>query len=140
MIISNIANEILVYCVLFLAIRVDAVSMKPDNTKRHSAVEVNADSTSAIVDGLAEKCEYMLTVTTVTEEYFDNLPEGKVFEDCLCKIRKSTLIFHLFGEYRARAITEIVSKIDHLESTTLSATKSCMSQFTELIFFIPLDR
>ena len=26
----------------FLAIRVDAVSMKPDNTKRHSAVEVSA--------------------------------------------------------------------------------------------------
>ena len=59
-----------------LAIRVDAVSMKPDNTKRHSAVEVNADSTSAIVDGLAEKTEYMLTVTTITEEYFDNLQEG----------------------------------------------------------------
>ena len=66
------------YCVLSIsAIRVDAVSMKPDNTKRHSAVEVSADSTSAIVDGLAEKTEYMLTVTTITEEYFDNLQEGK---------------------------------------------------------------
>lgn len=61
----------------FLAIRVDAVSMKPDNTKRHSAVEVSADSNSAIVDGLAEKTEYMLTVTTITEEYFDNLQEGE---------------------------------------------------------------
>ena len=67
--------------ILSPAIRVDAVSMKPDNTKRHSAVEVNADSTSAIVDGLAEKCEYMLTVTTITEEYFDNLLEGELFEE-----------------------------------------------------------
>ena len=78
------------------AIRVDAVSMKPGNTKRHSAVEVNADSTSAIVDGLAEKNEYMLTVTTITEEYFDNLPEGELFKDCFYKIRTLALFIFTF--------------------------------------------
>ncbi len=51
--------------------------MKADVGRKHSAVEVSADSTSAIVDGLAEKTEYMLTVTTITEEYFDNLHEGE---------------------------------------------------------------
>ncbi len=44
--------------------------------RRHRGVEVSAEATSAIVDGLLEKTEYMLTVTTVTEEFFDNLEEG----------------------------------------------------------------
>ena len=59
-------------------------------------MEVNADSTSAIVDGLAEKSEYMLTVTTITEEYFDNLPEGKLFKDCFYKIRTILFFFRFW--------------------------------------------
>ncbi len=50
--------------------------MKTDEPKKHSAVEVSADATTAVIDNLAERVEYMLTVTTITEEYFESLPEG----------------------------------------------------------------
>ena len=122
--------------IYILAIRVDAVSMKPGNTKRHSAVEVNADSTSAIVDGLAEKNEYMLTVTTITEEYFDNLPEGELFY----KIR--TLAFFLTfwvntkGEcaQSQRSCQRLInySSCNHVEFFSVSSHSKYISVFFSL--------
>ena len=51
--------------------------MKTDQGERkHKAVEVVPDSVSATLEGLKEKTEYLITVTLVTEEYFEQLPEG----------------------------------------------------------------
>ncbi len=59
----------------FSAIRVDAVAMKAGEQMRHIALEVPADSSHAVIENLNEKSEYMLTVTAITEEFFEQLPE-----------------------------------------------------------------
>ena len=56
--------------------RVDAVALKPRGDLKHTAVEVTPDKMTATLENLQEKAEYLLTVTLVTEEYFDQLPEG----------------------------------------------------------------
>ena len=58
------------------AIRVDAVAIKARERHNHSFVEVSADSRTAVVENLLEKTEYLLSVTAVTEEYFEQLPPG----------------------------------------------------------------
>ena len=67
------ANNLLIFSV---AMRVDAVAMKTRERSSHSYVEVSADARSAVVDNLFEKTEYLLSVTAVTEEYFEQLPPG----------------------------------------------------------------
>ena len=54
----------------------DAVAVKSTERERHACVEVMADATSAVIPGLAEKTEYLISVTAITEEYFDQLPPG----------------------------------------------------------------
>ena len=56
--------------------RIDAIAMKPAERAKHQCVEVVSDSTTAVVTGLCERTEYLITVTAVTEEYFDQLPPG----------------------------------------------------------------
>lgn len=56
--------------------RVDAVPVKNTNNNKHTCIELMADATSAVVDGLSEKSEYLMVVTAITEEYFDQLPPG----------------------------------------------------------------
>lgn len=59
-----------------LGIRVDAVSLKSKKKRKHACIEVLPDNTTAIVDNLDDRTEYLVTVTTITEEYFDQLPHG----------------------------------------------------------------
>ena len=56
--------------------RVDAVAMKPTERTKHVYVEVMPDATTAVINNLAERTEYRVTVTAVTEEYFEQLPAG----------------------------------------------------------------
>ena len=57
-------------------IRVDAMLMKSTDRQNHSSTEVKADATTAILENLCEKSEYMVTVTAITDEFFEQLPEG----------------------------------------------------------------
>ncbi|CAD5112727.1 DgyrCDS1945 [Dimorphilus gyrociliatus] len=59
-----------------ICLRVDAVALRPIPDHKHSCTEVTPDSVEAIVENLAEKTEYLISVTAVTEEYFSNLPSG----------------------------------------------------------------
>ena len=59
-----------------IGIRVDAVAMKNRDKIKHASIEVMPDATNAIIDGLQEKVEYLVSVTAVTEEYFEQLPQG----------------------------------------------------------------
>ena len=63
-------------CLGYPGIRVDAVAMKPTERVKHACVEVMPDATTAVISNLAERTEYRVTVTAVTEEYFDQLPSG----------------------------------------------------------------
>ena len=54
----------------------DAVSLKSKKKRKHACIEVLPDKTTAIVENLDERTEYLVTVTTITEEYFDQLPHG----------------------------------------------------------------
>lgn len=55
-----------------IGFRVDAIY----NKNSHAATEVRPDETKAILEGLKEKTEYLITITAITDEYFSNLPEG----------------------------------------------------------------
>ncbi|KAK6994911.1 fibronectin, partial [Biomphalaria glabrata] len=57
-----------------IGIRVECISQDPDNAQVVSA-DTLPDATSADLTGLSEKTDYLLKVITVTEEYFDQLPE-----------------------------------------------------------------
>lgn len=50
--------------------------MKPDDPRKHSAVEVPPSASSAVIENLSEKAEYMISITAITEEFFENLAEG----------------------------------------------------------------
>ena len=52
------------------------MAMKTRERTSHSFVEVPADAHSAVVENLLEKTEYLITVTAVTDEYFEELPPG----------------------------------------------------------------
>ncbi len=56
--------------------RVDAVAVKANDRHKHAFTEVVPDATSAVVENLSEKTEYLLTVTAITNEYFEQLPPG----------------------------------------------------------------
>ena len=56
--------------------RVDAVAVQSRDRHKHSCVEVVPNATSAIVESLSEKTEYLITITAITDEYFDQLPPG----------------------------------------------------------------
>ena len=60
----------------FLGLRVDAVAIKGENATKHACMVVVPDTTTAILDGLSERTEYLVSVTAITEEYFDQLPDG----------------------------------------------------------------
>ena len=73
-----------------IGLRLDAVAI---NSKKHQHIrlELLPDATCTVVDGLAEKTEYAVTITAITDEYFDqgqkeenpfgteNLPEENVW-------------------------------------------------------------
>ena len=62
-----------IVCVV-AGIRVDAVPVHKSERAHHGCVEVMPDATSAVVSGLAERTEYDVIVTSITNEYFDQLP------------------------------------------------------------------
>ena len=51
--------------------------MKNTDSMKYSCVEVKPGATSATVPNLVEKREYMITVTAICDEFFEQLPEGK---------------------------------------------------------------
>ncbi|KAH3816785.1 hypothetical protein DPMN_118308 [Dreissena polymorpha] len=55
-------------------IRVDAVSLNT-NDPHHLTVDVIPDATTAVIEGLREKTDYMIRITAITDEYFDRLPD-----------------------------------------------------------------
>ena len=54
----------------------DAVAVQSRDRHKHSCTEVVPSATSAIVENLSEKTEYLVTVSAITDEYFDQLPPG----------------------------------------------------------------
>lgn len=61
--------------------RVDAVPLNkspdcPANAISHLSVELPPDATSAVLEGLDEKTEYSISVSALTTEYFDQLPDS----------------------------------------------------------------
>lgn len=50
--------------------------MKTSTSNKHTAVEVMPDATTATLDNMEEKTEYLITVTFITDEYFEQLPDG----------------------------------------------------------------
>lgn len=66
----------------FLGIRVDAVPMKKsleteeEEESRHCCAETVPDAAGAIIDNLMEKTEYLITITAITDEFFESLPQA----------------------------------------------------------------
>lgn len=54
----------------------------PDERRDVESVscDLPADATSAVIKGLAEKTEYIVTVRAVTAVYFDMLPDGNAMK------------------------------------------------------------
>ena len=50
--------------------------MSGKEKRSHTCIEVAPNATSAKLENLCEKTEYLISVTAVTAEYFDNLPDG----------------------------------------------------------------
>ena len=42
----------------------------------HICMEIVPDANNVVIENLSEKTEYMVTITAVTNEYFDQLPDG----------------------------------------------------------------
>jgi hypothetical protein len=57
---------------------VDAVPMHEpaEGDPKHCCAETVPDAAGAIIDNLKEKTEYLITITAITEEFFDMLPSG----------------------------------------------------------------
>ena len=50
--------------------------MKSGETKKHVCKEVEADRRDVILDGLSEMTEYLISVTAISDEFFEQLPAG----------------------------------------------------------------
>ncbi|ELT90741.1 hypothetical protein CAPTEDRAFT_219540 [Capitella teleta] len=62
-----------------IGIRVDAVPMKESEEEggaKHCCAETVPDAAGAIIDNLKEKTEYLITITAITDEFFENLQPG----------------------------------------------------------------
>ncbi|XP_023933288.1 uncharacterized protein LOC106180596 isoform X1 [Lingula anatina] len=57
-----------------LGIRVDCSPKKPEEGK-HQSFELIPDARSLVIENLTELTSYLVVVTAITEEYFDQLPE-----------------------------------------------------------------
>ncbi|CAH1782616.1 unnamed protein product [Owenia fusiformis] len=56
-----------------IGIRVDCVPLRA-HSNQHRCLELMPDSTCAVLENLLESTEYHITVTALTEEFFDQLP------------------------------------------------------------------
>jgi len=69
---------------------VDAVSLNTGDP-HHFTVDAIPDATTATIEGLREKTDYMIRITAITDEYFDRLPDKHRLKQ-LRSIPKDTIL------------------------------------------------